>query len=35
MFMAYFKPLNLCVFSLVSEILLYHVEQSGNKKVYV
>lgn len=35
MFMAYFKPLNLCVFALVSEIVLFHVEQSGNKKVYV
>lgn len=35
MCMTYFKPLNLCVFALVSEIVLYHVQQSGNKKVYL
>jgi hypothetical protein len=30
--MTYFKPLNLCVFALVSDISIHSIAQSGNKK---
>lgn len=34
MCLTYFKPLNLCIFALVSEIVIHVVQQSGNKKVF-
>lgn len=34
MCLTYFKPLNLCIFALVSEIVIHSVQQSGNKKVF-
>lgn len=35
MCMKFFKPLNLCVFALVSQIVIYKVKQSCAKKVFV
>ena len=32
--MTYFEPLNLCVFALVSDVVIYNVQQSGQKKIF-
>lgn len=34
MCLTYFKPLQLCIFALVSDIVMYKIHTSGNKKVY-
>lgn len=34
MCMAFYKPLNLIIFALVTEIAIYVVQQGGNNKVF-